>query len=399
MKSNEEGYPLEKWIVFILAAINFTHVMDFVMMAPLNPFLKEELAIDSTQFGILISSYTFSAGVAGLISFFYFDRFDKRSLLIYLYAGFIIGNLLCAIAPGYKFLLMARMLAGGFGGVLSIFIFSVIGDIIPVHRRGQTTGIVMAAFSAASVVGIPLGLILAEMYTIHAPFWFLSGLSTLIFGIIIWKFPYIEKKKTNDVHHWAQIQSFFKTVNVRYALALTFFMTMGGFMIVPFVSDYMVHNVGVDKNNLRYIYFFGGLTTAVTGPLVGKLADMIGKQKMYLYCALASIIPIYCITIFPPAPLWIVFSFTSVFFIFFGSRFVPAITITTSSVSPMERGKFMSINTTIQQLASAFAAMLSSVILMNNPDGKVEYFWIVGMVSTIFTVISIIVSQRIKIIS
>lgn len=401
--SNEQlaapAHAQEKWIVFLLAIINFTHIVDFVVMAPLNPFLKEALSINSSEFGLLVSSYTFSAAIAGFIAFFKFDAYDRRSALLFLYAGFIIGNALCAVAPGYKFFLLSRILAGAFGGVLGVLVFSVIGDIIPPARRGKTTGIVMAAFSAASVLGIPIGLILAKSFDFHAPFIFLTALSVIVY-IFIWiKFPSLTVHRTHaakDQDRKQLLRSFAANPNVRYALLLTFCLMVAGFTVVPFISDYLVFNVGLNKEDLLYTYFFGGLATAVSGPLVGKLADIYGKQKVFVIAALISVVPIYMITVLPPLSLWFVIPCTTVFFICFGSRFVPAMTLVTSAVSPRERGSFMSINSTVQQFASSVAVVLSGIIIFNAPDGRMEYFWVCGTVAVCFTFLSIAISYKVK---
>lgn len=402
MSSEQVAAPAhaqEKWIVFLLAIINFTHIVDFVMMAPLNPFLKEALSINSSEFGILVSSYTFSAAVAGFIAFFKFDAYDRRSALLFLYAGFILGNLLCAVAPGYKFFLLSRVLAGAFGGVLGVLVFSVIGDIIPPARRGKTTGIVMAAFSAASVLGIPIGLILAKSFDFHAPFIFLTVLSLIVYVFIWIKFPSLTVHRTHASKEGDRkqlLRSFATNANVRYALLLTFCLMVAGFTVVPFISDYLVFNVGLDKENLLYTYFFGGLATAVSGPLVGKLADVYGKQKVFVIAALISVVPIYMMTVLPPLSLWFVIPCSTVFFICFGSRFVPAMTLVTSAVSPRERGSFMSINSTVQQFASSIAVVLSGIIIFNAPDGRMEYFWACGIVAVCFTFLSIAISYKVK---
>ena len=395
-----DAHPSEKWILFILIAANFTHIMDFVVIAPLNPFLKEALVIDSTQFGILVSSYTFSAGIASLIAYFKFDAYDRKKALMFLYAGFIVGNLLCAVAPGYKFFLLSRILAGAFGGVLSVLIFSVIGDVIPPQRRGKAIGLVMAAFSGASVIGVPIGLLLTHHYDFHAPFILLTVLSIVLYVVIWKKFPSLSlhfKKGTHEqVDRKELLRSFLHNPNVRNALGLTFFLTLSGFMVVPFVSDYMVNNVGLDRKMLGYIYFFGGIATAITGPWVGRMADKFGAQRVFVVCALLAMPPLFFITALPPLAVWFLFPFTTVFFILFGSRFVPSVTLVTSAVSPRERGSFMSINTSAQQFASAIAAMLSGFIVSNTPEGRVEHFWVVGICALLFSIVSIFISYRVK---
>jgi len=389
----------EGLLIAMLAAVNFTHIMDFVIMAPLNPFLKEAMSINTQEFGLLVSIYTFAAAAGAIIAFFKIDSYDRRTALTLLYSVFIIANLLCAIAPGYKFFMMARLFAGLFGGVLNVLIMSVIGDAVPMARRGKAMGIVMAAFSAASVLGIPCGLMLADMFDFHAPFILLTILSMIVGVALFIKFPSISghiESKGNKTPHIDILRSFMQDSNIKLALLFMFILMIAGFSVVPFISDYLVQNVGIDKEDLMYVYLCGGLATAVSSPIVGRLADKFGKVKVFVIAALVSIVPIMFVTVLPAWPLAYVLMFNVLFFMCFGARFVPAMTLVTSCVQPQRRGSFLSISSAIQQLASGIAVMLASTIIVNDANGTLHNFGWVGILAAVATLLCIAVSLRIK---
>lgn len=387
-------------LIAMLAAINFTHIMDFVIMAPLSATLKRDMAITTNQFGYLVSIYTFAAALGAIIAFFKIDRYDRRKAIIFVYIGFIIANILCALAPQYKFFMLARLFAGLFGGVLNVLIMSVVGDVIPLERRGKAMGKIMSAFAAASVIGIPSGLILADIFgDYHAPFWLLSVLSVLVGTILLFKFPSIkshmefEGSKTPPMEI---LKEFMLNSNVRRSLLFIFLLMIGGFTVVPFISDYLVNNVGLNLNELKYVYLCGGLATVASSIFVGRLADKLGKVKTFIIAASISIIPIGSVTVLPIMPLGYVLMFNVVFFMCFGARFVPAMTLMTSCVQPKRRGSFLSISSAIQQLGSGMAVLIASGIIVNGAKGELYYFGWVGIVACVATVLSIYVSLRIK---
>jgi len=400
MQTTSKPMISEGVLMAMLAAINFTHIMDFVMMAPLSATLKNAMGISTNQFGYLVSIYTFAAALGAIIAFFNIDKYDRRTAVLFLYAGFIIANVLCALAPQYKFFMMARLFAGLFGGVLNVLIMSVIGDVIPMERRGKATGMVMAAFSAASVIGIPSGLILASMFKdYHAPFWLLSGLSLIVGTTLVLKFPSIKRhleftgEKTPPMKI---LKEFAQDPNIIRALLFISILMIAGFSVVPFISDYLVNNVGLDIEELKYVYLCGGLATVFSSILVGKLSDKFGKVKTFVVAGLISIIPIGIVTVLPVMPLVYVLMFNVVFFMCFGARFVPAMTLMTSCVMPHRRGSFLSISSAVQQLASGISVLIASTIIVNGAKGELHHFGWVGVVACTATVLSIILSIRIK---
>ncbi|MFC6999101.1 MFS transporter [Rufibacter roseus] len=389
----------ESWLIFMLAAIQFTHIMDFVIMMPLGPQLMRVFDISPREFGFLVSAYTFSAAISGFLSAFFIDRFDRKDALLILYLGFTIGTLACALAPNFSLLLLARVLAGAFGGVLGALVLAIIGDAVPEQRRGSATGKVMAAFSVASIGGIPIGLYLASHASWHAPFYLLTALCLVVLAMSWRLLPPMREHLLNHVpqHPGKLIVSIFTNTNCLWAFSLMVALSLAGFTVVPFLSPYMVANVGFEEVELSYIYLFGGLATVVTSQWAGRLADKFGKLRVFTIAAIFSTIPILLVTHLPQVPHWQAFIVTTAFFIVFGARFVPAMSMITSSVEPRMRGSFMSINSSVQQMASGLAAFLAGLLITNAPGHEeLEGFGTVGYIACGFTILSMFLASRLK---
>jgi len=391
----------EGWLLLLLAAIQFTHIIDFVIMMPLGPQLMRVFQISPQQFGFIVSAYTFSAAISGFISTLFLDKFDRKNAMLLLYIGFIVGTFCCAIATGYEMLLLARILAGAFGGVIGALVFAIIGDAIPEERRGAATGKVMAAYSAASIAGVPAGLYLATAVNWHAPFYALTFLSLLVLATAYFALPAMRGHLTNVTvsNPLYVVGDILRNKNLLLALALMITLTLAGFTIIPFISPFLVSNIGFADNELGYMYLFSGIFTLIVSPLVGRLADRFGKKQVFTIVALLSIIPILMLTHLNPAPHWYVLIITTFFFVGFGARFVPAVALITSSAAPGIRGSFMSFNSSIQQLATGLSALLSGFIIRETAAGPLLHFNIIGFIASAATLLAIIIIQKLKVVS
>lgn len=388
----------ERLLLITLAAINFTNIMDFMIMMPLGPQLMRMFQITPQQFGLVVSSYTLSAGISGFFTAFMIDRFDRKRFLQMLYAGFLLGTFACGLAGDYYTLLAARIFTGLFGGVLGAVILAIVGDVIPFERRGQAMGFVMAAFSIASVFGVPFGLFIATEFTWHAPFLFLGVLAMPV-SYLIWKFipnmsAHVQHSQTVSVKQ--VITNITSNTNQRKALTLMMVLMFGHFSIIPFLSPYMVANVGFTEHQLTYIYFFGGAFNIVASPLIGKLADRAGKRKVFQWFVFINCIPVFFITHLWQVPLWVALSITTVFFVMSGGRFIPAQAMVTATVDPKNRGSFMSIVSSMQQLCAGLAAYVAGLIIVKTPGGMLlNYNW-VGVMSIVSALFTIFLVTRIR---
>ncbi|WP_035983113.1 MFS transporter [Leptospira meyeri] len=391
----------ERAIIFILAALQFLHILDFVIMMPLGPVFMESFKIDSAAFGLLVSSYSISAGVFGLIGALFLDSYDRKLSLLVLFFGFSFGTLLCAFAPNYGFLLFARVVAGGFGGMIGATVLSIIGDIIPVFRRGTATGVVMSSFSVASVIGIPIGLSLANKYGWHFPFLSLAIAGFLILPVCYKVLPSIRYHLDSDVHpKQSQLKSLKQVITKKDHLApfiFMIFLMFGGFTVIPFLSPFLVSNVGLAVSDLPYIYFFGGLFTFFTSRFIGKLSDRYGKLTVYQIISIIAVIPIVAVVTLTKTSLPIVLTLTTIFMILVSGRMVPAFAMITSAVEPRIRGSFMSVNSAIQQISSGAASYVAGLILVQSSDNQLINYELVGMISVFSLLFSVYLAKKVKI--
>jgi DHA1 family inner membrane transport protein len=366
-------------------------------MMPLGPQLMRIFNINTQQFGLVVSSYTFSAGFSGFCTAFFIDKFDRKRFLQVLYAGFLVGTLLCGLANTYELLMIARIFTGLFGGVLGAVILAIVGDVIPFDRRGQAMGFVMAAFSIASVLGVPFGLRIANQFGWNTPFLVLAFLALPVQFFI---FKFVPNLSTHT-HAGKQVQvlqvikNITSSPNQRKAITLMMVVMFGHFSIIPFLSPYMVSNVGFTEGQLEQIYFFGGLSTIIASPLIGKLADRIGKLKVFTIFVSISIIPVLFITNMPRVDIWITLIATSVFFAVSSGRFIPAQAMVTATVEPQNRGSFMSIVSSMQQLSAGLAAYIAGLVVVKQTNGEMLYYNWVGLMSIAAAIVTLFLVRRI----
>ena len=373
----------EKLLLIVLAAIQFTVIVDFLIIMPLGPQYMRVFGITPGQFGLIVSSYAISAGISGLVAGFILDRYDRRRALLWLYAGFTIGTLCCALAPSYYLLIAARAVAGAFGGVAGALILAVIGDAIPEQRRGAAIGLVMSSFSVASICGVPLGLLLATNLNWHIPFLVLAALSGLVWLGAARALPSMR----GHMHHASsdseasRMAALLKEPHHQAAFLFMAVLTITGFIIFPYISNYLVGNVGVTEKQLPLIYLFGGLSTFFTMNWIGRWADRAGKPYVFTRMSLLATIPILLVTNLPPVPLAVAIGVSTLLMVCMSGRMVPAMAMMTASVEARYRGGFMSLNSSVQQFSSGVAAFVSGQILGQLPGGQLTHFPVVGGIS------------------
>ncbi len=392
----------EKLILWTLAAINFIHIVDFMILMPLGPQLMRVFDISPREFGLLVSSYTFSAGISSFFGAFFLDRFDRKTILLWVYVGFSIATLGCAISPSYPILLFARVISGLFGGLTSALILAIIGDVIPDSRRGRAMGLVMAAFSLASVLGVPMGLFLASLSDWHTPFYILTGLSIISLGMIVKFIPNITEHLGKEIIRPSPIEVVKRVTgnsNQMRAIALSVMMMFGQFMIIPFLSPYNVANVGFTEMQLTYIYMAGGAFTIFTSPWVGRLSDKYGKLKVFTIFMALNVIPIGVITHLGITPVPLVLVITTMFFVTSNGRYVPAAAIITGTARPENRGSFLSFNSAIQQMSAGLASLIAGIIIGETATGQLTNFNLVGYLAIFFSLLCIPLARRVKIVS
>jgi MFS transporter, DHA1 family, inner membrane transport protein len=397
-KATAETRRRELILLLILASVQFTSIVDFMVVMPLGPQLMAKLGINPTQFSRIVASYTIAAGLAGLLVSSIMDRFGRKSAYLTLYAGFLLGTLLCGLSRSYSVLLAARVVTGAFGGILAGLSLAIIADVFPEERRGRATGILMSAFAVASVVGVPTGIALGAKYGWYTPFLILAGLGLPVFFIAFYGLPPLREHLHHAVHAHplAQIASTFSRANHLRSFALTVAVMLGSFSVIPFVSMFLVANVGVSEANLTWVFVTGGLLTLVGAPLIGRLADRLGKLRVYRAVALIATALILVITNLPRVPLAVAAGVVGVFMLSNAGRMTAALAMISGSVERRRRGGFMSANSAVQHLASGFGAMIGGRILSKAPDGMILHFGRVGLFAVGATLASLWVAGLVR---
>lgn len=389
----------EKILLFVLACIQFCHILDFLIMMPLGPRLTRAYNLDPHQFALLVSAYTFSAGISGFLASFFVDKFDRKKSLLFFLSGFIIGTFTCGLSNHYETLLLFRALTGIFGGVLGSLVMSIVSDTIPFERRGTAIGVVMGAFSVASVFGVPFSLFLTNSFDWHSPFLFLGVLTVLLWVLGYKKIPNMNshlKGPHQNESKFHAIQHILNSPQQLLSLAMMFFLIIGHFSIIPYLSQSFVSNAGLLESQLPLIYLTGGICSFFASPFVGRLSDKIGKKKVFSISVFISCLPILIITQLKTHPVWLLLLISCSFFIMMSGRIVPAMAIMTGTATPKYRGSFMSITSSVQQIASATASYLAGIIVTRNALGQLEHFEDVGYIAIIMSLLSIIISTQVK---
>ncbi len=390
----------ERIILALLAAINFTHILDFMVMAPLGNFLMPYFNLNAQQFSVLLASYSIAACVSGFIAAFFVDRFDRKGVLLFGYTGFILATIGCGIAPNFPFLLTSRILAGLFGGLIGAQVMSIVADTFSYERRGAAMGILFSAFSLASVIGVPIGLYLATVISWHAPFLAIGGMGILIIFLVM---KYLRpmkghlKNRDLSLHWFAVINNIFIRKEQLTALALSACLMLGHFIIIPFLNPYMEYNVGFTDMQRNLVYIVGGIGTMLFSPLIGRIADKYGKHRVFTVSALLSLIPIVLITNMPAIAYYYVLAVTGIWFVFSTGRGIPANAIISNVVPPQQRGSFMSVNSSVQQLFIGLASLIAGWVVKAPPGQKLSNYNVTGYISIAIVLLCVFIAQKLHV--
>lgn len=372
----------QKFVVALLAFLQFTIILDFMIISPLGAMLMPALKITPAQFGLVVSVYAFSAGVSGFLAAGFADRFDRKKLLLFFYAGFVLGTLMCGVATTYEALLAARLITGLFGGVIGSIVFAIITDLFPLEKRGRVMGVVQTAFAASQILGLPAGLYFSNLWGWHAPFLMIVGVSVVAGGAIIRYLKPIDAHLRLQVDHSALHHLGATLTNSKYLLAFvaTALLSIGGFMLMPFGSAFTVHNLGIDVGHLPIIYLASGVAAILIGPLVGRACDTFGSFHVFAFGTLVSIVMVLIYTHLGVTPLALVIAVNVVMFVGIFSRMIPSQTLMSVIPDPASRGAFMSVSSSLQQVAGGCASVLAGLIIVERKDGVLEHFDTVGFV-------------------
>ncbi len=380
----------EQWLLATLAGIQFTHIVDFMVMMPLGPQFTQLFRISDAQFGLLVSAYTFAAGASGLLASLYIDRFGRKKLLLSLYVLFGLATLACGLAPTYDSLMAARIAAGAFGGVLSALSQTIVADVIPFERRGRAMALVMSSFSAATVAGVPLSLFLAAQWGWHAPFFAIAAVCGLLAaGAAFTMPPLVEHLARAPSSALANIGQVLQDRNHQKAFAFTALLMGAGFAVIPYITIYTTVNGGLTAQQIPFIYLCGGAATLLTARWVGRMTDQLGKQTTFRRLVLVGMLPMFLMTVSAPLGVWGMLAVSTSFFICMGGRMIPGMAIIGAAGNPQLRGTFMAINSSVQSAAMGVAAFVGGLVISRDANGLLQHYWgnaLLGMAATVLSI-------------
>ena len=381
----EAEKPFSRYQIFVIALLGFlqfTIILDFMILSPLGAILMQDMKIPAAHFGLAVSVYAFSAGASGLLTAGFADRFDRKKLLIFFYTGFILGTFLCGIAPNYPFLIFARIVTGLFGGVIGSVVMAIVADLFPLSKRGRVMGVVQTAFAASQVLGIPLGLYFSNLWGWHAPFLMICIIGLVAgIGIVFYLRPIDAHMKLQPEPN--ALRHLFHTVSKAHylqAFAATTLMMAGGFMLMPFGSAFSVHNLGIPFAKLPTVYMITGIFAIVAGPVAGRLSDRFGKYQLFLGGTLLTMVVVLIFTRMGISPLWQVILINVVLFAGITSRMIPSQALMSAVPVPRDRGAFMSVNAAVAQFSGGIAAAIAGLIVVQRPDGTLGRYDVLGYV-------------------
>lgn len=389
----------ENFLLLTLAGIQFSHIVDFMIMMPMGPMLTYLFNISTAEFGLLVSAYTFAAGASGLLASGFIDRFSRKRLLLTLYSLFALATLACGLAPSYGALLIARVAAGLFGGVLSAMAQTIVGDVIVFERRGRAMALVMTSFSVATVAGVPLGLFLANGWGWHSPFFAIAGLCLLLGLMAAVTMP----RLNHHLHHnigvpvLKMMRDVLSDRNHQKALLMSASMMFAGFTVIPYITIYNQGNGIMQAHEIPYIYLCGGLATLIAARWLGMWTDQWGKRQMFRLMMAISIVPMMMTTLLEPVPLYIALLVSTFYFLTMNGRMIPGMALLTSAAQPQQRGAFMSINGAVQSVALGCATFVGGLLIQTDAQGHVSHFWIAGLVGLLSSVVAYWAAGQVRI--
>ncbi|HEY4078394.1 MAG TPA: MFS transporter [Rhizomicrobium sp.] len=384
--------PYQIFLIAVLAFLQFTIILDFMIMSPLGALVMPALKISPRQFGLAVSLYAFSAAFSGLMAAGFADRFDRKRLLLFFYCGFILGTVLCAAAGTYHLLLLARVVTGLFGGVVGSVIMAIITDLFALELRGRVMGFIQTAFAASQILGLPAGIYFANLWDWHAPFVAVVILTAPAVLVIMWRMRPVTAHLALKQEHSPWMHLWHTVTERRYlsAFAVTATITTGGFMLMPFSSAFLVNNVKIALDHLPTLYLVTGICTIFVGPLVGRASDRVGKFPVFVFGSILSMTMVIVWTHMGPSSLMTVIIVNVLLFVSIFSRMIPSQALISAIPEPTKRGSFNAVNASLQQFSGGLASVLAGLVVLQGADGSLQRFDWVGYIVIAASVLALI---------
>lgn len=403
MKPQEKALPFtpyQKFIVAVLALLQFTIILDFMVLSPIGDFLMKSLDITTKQFGLVVSAYAFSAGISGILAAGFADKFDRKKMLMFFYIGFVLGTLFCGLSNSYEMLLAARIVTGLFGGVIGAISMAIVADLFVLNQRGRVMGFVQMAFAGSQILGIPISLYLATRFNWHIVFFMIVVFAAIVGVLIMLKMKPVTEhlKLQSDKNAFLHLWHTLGNKDYQKGFLATAFLSIGGFMLMPFGNSFLINNVHIDPKDLFLVSMFTGISSVIIMPIIGKVSDKVDKFKVFTFGSCLAIVMVLFYTNLSVIPLWEVVAINMLLFMGIMSRMIPSVSLTTAIPDMRDRGAFMSINSSLQQMAGGIAAIFAGLIVtQKTKTSPLEHYDILGYVVAVVIVICIYFLYRVSV--
>jgi predicted MFS family arabinose efflux permease len=369
----------ESVILALVSAVQFVNILDFIMVMPMGPDFAAALDIPSSELGLIGGSYTAAAAFSGLVLSPLLDRVGRRRALCIAMAGLAISTALGGLAQGIGTLLLARVCAGFFGGPATSVAIAIVADAVPPERRGRAMGIVMGAFAAASVLGVPAGLELAALWGWRAPFIGVGLLGAAVTVLAATRLPAFREHLARTGPKVSTLDLLALPV-VRWSFTATAVAMVGVFSLIPNLAAFVQFNRDFPREHLSALYFAGGIVAFFTTRIAGKLTDRLGSARVSTVGVALFVTVVVFGVVDPVLPVPAMFVG---FMLGNSTRMVPMNALTSRVPSPEQRARFLSVQSAVQHLASAAGAVVSSRMLATLPSGSLQGIGRVGMLSAV----------------
>lgn len=389
----------QKFVITILALTQFSVVLDFMVMSPLGDVLMKQMNLSTTQFGISVAAYAISAGVSGLLTAGFADRYDRKKLLLFFYIGFILGTLFCGLSASYAMLLAARIITGIFGGVIGSISMAIVADLFPIQQRGRVMGFMQMGFGASQVLGIPISLYLSNHWGWQSPFLMIVGLAIIILALLVVKMQpittHLDSKTENNA--FKHLLNTIKNRHYRIGFLTTALLSLGGFMMMPWGSAFAINNLKITNEQLPILFMVAGVATLFIMPIIGKLSDTMSKFNIFTFASIWLMIVVVFYTNMSESPLWLVLIFNITMMIGIMGRMVPSMALVSALPEMHDRGAFMSINSSLQQIAGGIASAIGGMIVVQKTKlSPLEHYDILGYVVVFFAIACVFMLYRVS---
>ena len=387
-RATEPVVVSERLLVFLIGTVQFVNILDFMMVMPLGPDFAQALGIPTSHLGVIAGSYTAAAAIAGIVGARFLDRFDRRKALGVALFGLVIGTAAGALAQGLASLVVARCIAGAFGGPATSISLSIIADVVPPARRGRAMGAVMGAFSVASVFGVFTALQLATWGGWRLPFIVVACMGVVIVVLALRAMPPMRGhivETASGKHTGPRLSALLGDGTIRLALAMNGLVMLTAFLVVPNIAPHLLQNLGFPRHPwLGVGYLVGGSTSFLIMRIAGRAIDRYGAARVSVI-ATAVIIGVLYFAFIAPGAIGIA-GVLVVFVLFMGGMSVRNVCMSSLSTRVPrgdQRAGYMSLQSTAQHISSATGAFVSSRLLHDAPGGRLDGIATVSMLSAI----------------